>query len=304
MPSCCGSATCACKINAGTGIALTGTGSSQDPFIITSDRALAVTDTTVFNLTLSGAGTIASPWTIQVDFAATAKLTNIPDVNAPAPTNAQVLGWDSATSKWTARAPTTAASGSVQHDTSLTGDGSGGLPLGVVIAAGRFVQSSSGIGMTDIGINQLVRGFVDTTARAAASPVPDLNTLSMLDTAPGKVDYWDGVSWSPLIGPTDISASGQMLNLSGAYSGQRLTFFVKQVSVTTDPAGVFDLLTPTDVAGKIGVVMVMLQETGTPAWKGMPYGNVDRISAVAYKVTDGTIYASQALTGVVMAWLY
>lgn len=305
MPGCCGGAVCACKITQGTGIAVSGSGTGADPFVIAVDRGMAVTDTTVFNLTLSGAGTAASPWTLQVDFAATAKLDDLPDVNAPAPTNTQVLGWDSATSKWTARAPTTAASGSVTHDTSLTGDGSGGLPLAVVIAANRFLQSSSGIGMTDAGINSLVRRFVDSTARASASPAPALDSLSMLDSNPGEVDYWDGAQWVQIKGPSDtVIGPGQLLSLSGSYSGQRRTTFVKQVSATTDTGGVFDILSPADLSGRAGVLMCMFQETGSTVFKANVFGNTDRVSATAYHVSDGTIYPGVLVTGTAYAWLY
>lgn len=304
MPSCCQGASCACKMTPGTGITITGTGTSQDPFIVTNDRGMAVTDTTVFNLTLSGSGTAASPWTLQVDFAATAKLTNIPDVNAVGPTNGQVLGWDSATSKWTPRAPTTAASGSVLHDTSLTGDGSVGTPLAVVIAAGRFIQSSGGIGMTDAGINQLVRRFVDATARVSASPVPVLNALSTLDSKPGEVDYWNGTAWGPILDSFDLVTGTEFLSLSGSYSNQRLTYFQKQLAATTDPSGLFDMLTPADVAGRTGVLMVFFQETGSLAYKAVPFANTDRITATAFKLLDGSVFASQLISGTVFAWLY
>src|SRR5262245_3643592 len=100
MPSCCGGAGCTCRIVAGSGVAMSGTGSANDPFVLSVDVALAVTDTSVFDLTLSGAGTVASPWALSVNYAATATLNDIPDVNVTSATNGQVLSWDDATDSW------------------------------------------------------------------------------------------------------------------------------------------------------------------------------------------------------------
>lgn len=305
MPRCCGGATCACKIAAGDSIVVSGSGTSQDPFVIDSDVNLIVASNSVFNLTLSGAGTNASPWQLSVAFAATARLDDLPDVNAPSPTNAQVLGWDSATGRWTARAPTTAASGSVQHDTSLTGDGSGGSPLAVITQTPRFIGNISGVAITDAGINQMVRQFANEAARSAASPAPGLNTLSTLGTDPGLVDFWDGATWQPLPDAMDVEViGGELLALSGSWSGQRITQLVKQVSTTSDASGLFEVLETADLTLRAGVLMCQFQESGLLAFKAVVYANVDRIGGIAYSVSDGTPFAGQPVTGTVLAWVY
>lgn len=312
MPSCCGSgASCACKVSPGTGIDVSGSGSAQDPFVITADINLIVDDNPRFNLTLTGNGSTATPWHLSVDYATTSKLDDVPDVNAPGPANGQVLGWDSSTSQWTPRAPTTAAAGSVLHGPALSGDGSAGTPLAVVPDTARLIQTSgSGVGLNDVGMNSVVRRYPDDVTRAATTPAPALNSLSMLDSNPGRIDYWDGTQWTPLQGRSDTAiVGGDFLSLSGDYNGsQRLTHYLKQVALVSDASGNVDVLDISDLGGRGGVIACMFQETRpappTSAFKAMLYPNTDRVSAIIFSVVDGTVMPGVAVTGMVDAWLY
>lgn len=310
MPSCCGSgSSCSCKISAGAGIEVSGSGTAVDPFVLSASVGFTVQDNPQFDLTMTGTGTATDPYTLEVQYAATSKLDDIPDVNATGATNGQVLAWNAATSQWVAQNPTTAPTGAVSHDTSLSGDGSVGTPLTVVVDATRFMgKTASGVGLTDPGVNSLVRHFTDSTARAAASPAPALNTLSMLDIDPGRLAYWDGSQWAPLPASFDIAYAGagtEFLALSGPYGGTRRTHYIKQFSGTTDASGNVDVLdAAVDLLGRGGVLSVMFQETGDLAFKAVLYPNVDRVSAHIYRISDGSPYAAQAFTGMVEAWLY
>lgn len=307
MPACCGSgASCSCKIVPGDGITLGGSGTATDPFVIGAAVAFSVQDNARFDLSISGVGSSVDPYTLSVDYAATSKLDDVPDVNATSPANGQVLAWNTATSKWVPQNPTTAAAGSVLHDQSLTGDGSAGQPLGVNPYAARYLAlfGASGIGINDAGINQMVRHFVDSTARDSASPVPILNTLTMLDSDPGRIQFWDGVQWSPLLASFDSSIAAEFLALSGAYLGSRTTHLVKQFAGNTDATGLMDILTPADLVGRGGVLSVCFQETGSVAFKAVLFANTDRVSATVYHLSDGSLYPSFAFTGIVDAWLY
>jgi len=306
MARCCGGATCGCLIQGANHVLITGIGTSQDPFVVSGDVDLEVADNSVFNLSLGGTGTVASPWTLQVGFATTAKLDDLPDVNAPAPTNTQVLGWDSATSKWTPRAPTTAASGSVQHDTSMTGDGSGGSPLAIVEDPDGFLQTvAAGLGLTPTGRTSLIRRFGTAVARDASVDTPVLNSVTMLDTNPGQQDYWTGTQWLPVTNGVARDFGAAMFQLSGPYvTGTKVTLVTRNINVTTSATGQFDVLSSTDLAGKAGVLVCHFQETGLVPFKAMLFNNVDHISAIAYRLDDGTAYGSQAITGQVTAYIY
>lgn len=305
MARCCGSASCACILEAGQHIQIGGSGSAQDPFVVVGDVDLAVADNTTFNLTLTGAGTVASPWTLFVAFAATASVKDLPDVSDTAPTNGQVLVWNNGLGQYVPGSPTPAASGSVNHDTSLTGDGSPGDPLGVVASTARFIASvASGIGLSDAGINRLVRRFGTSGARAAASPVVELNTLSVLDTEPGRLDYWDGAAWKQVRQfPVDYGA-GEFYAMSGSYAGGTVTQMVRQVSFVTDGAGNFTALSPTDLASVAGVLSVNYQETGGTPYKAILNPGSSAVVGTAYRLDTGAPYAGQVLSGVVTAWLY
>lgn len=305
MPRCCGGAGCSCVIVPGVHIQVNGTGTGNDPYTIIGDVGLAVGTGTQIQLALAGNGTDALPWVLTADYAATATLDGLPDVNAPAPTNAQVLGWDSATSKWTPRAPTTAASGSVQTGTGLSGDGSAGTPLLVRHDPNRFTATQTGgIGLTDAGINSLVRHFPDSAARSAASPAPVLNTLAMLDTAPGQVEYYTGSGWSSVRMP--VNATGQLLNISGAYTSQPVTLMVRQISLTSDAAGLVELLSVADLTLRAGVLACWFQKTGSasPTYDVSVVPATNKINGIVHSMADGLIRPSAPITGMVVAWVY
>jgi hypothetical protein len=311
VTKCCGP-TCACKINAGSGVTISGSGTANEPFVITANMQLAVQDNSTFNLTLTGDGSAATPYSLTVAYAATAKLDDLPDVVAPTPTNGQVLGWDSATSKWTNRAPTTAASGSVQHDTSMLGDGSAGTPLQINEDPARYLATvAAGLGLSDEAVNSLVRSFVDYPARDGFSaPTPRLNTLSMLDTNPGVVEYFDGTTWRRIDnGYSQVVEGGQLLSLSGAYVlGQAVVHWTTQISTETDPNGVFTVIPADTLTNSVatGVLSAVVQPVGSGGsfWHCMVYPATDHVEGIAWNATDGTPLASQTITATVLFDVY
>lgn len=301
---CCGGVTCGCAFADGENTTVHGVGSSQDPFRIDLDFGLGVQDNDTFNLTLTGLGTEDDPYTLAVTFASTASIKDLPDVSDSTPTNGQVLVWNTGLGRYQPGSPTPAAAGSVSHDTSLDGDGSPGDELEVVHDPDRFTATTvDGIGLTDAGINRQVRRFANSAARTAADPAVELNTLSVLDTNPGVVEYWNGTAWKVADIPTAIG--GELLQLSGAYTGGAVKTVVKQLSTTTDAVdGSFAALSAGDLGSAAGVLSCVVQPVGATAFVTSLLPQAGSLQAAAYRVDNGTPYLAQPIQAVVTAILY
>jgi hypothetical protein len=254
-----------------------------------------------------GSGTGLDPWIISATFADTAQLGDIPDVNVVGVTNAQVLGWNSSLNKWTPRAPTTAASGSVQHDTSLSGDGSGGSPLQVVEATGGgLTTSAGGLGLDDTTKRTLVRKFASDAARVAASPTPTVNDLSNVTSRPGQVDYWTGSQWLPVKSQYSVDGAGQqLLALSGAYvDGASVTMMVRHFSGVTAADGTLTVLPNSLLTGRAGVLSVTVNVTGAQSYMPVMGTGSNYIYITARRLDNGAVLASQNISGQVTAYVY
>lgn len=298
-------------ISEGTNISITGDGSSQNPFVISSAGGSVETqDNAVFDLNMTGDGSTGNPYILSVSFAATAGLNDLPDVNAAAPTNGQVLMWDDPNGWWEPATAPTASPGLISTDDSLSGDGSVGDPLEVQEDPDRFLATTaSGLGLSDDGLNNLVLHYADDAARTADPLVPIDNALSMLDTEPGVVYHWDGAAWSPIAGSFDTTViGGAWFEISGPYvPGMRLTHIIKQVVETTDGAGVFAVLDSTDLASAAGVLSCQYQPAGdgtTNMGAILTNDGVSEVNAVAYRLTNGTVWAAKLVVGIVDAWIY
>lgn len=304
---CCGgTGTCACKIVGGRLTTVPGTGTSQDPFEINSEVSLGTEDSPVFDLGISGDGTRIAPWILRLAFAATASINDIPNVSAAAPANGNVLTYSVAEGKWVAGPASVTSGGLISSDNTIDGDGSTGAPLTVHPDTSRFIQATTaGVGLNDSGINRMVRQFADAATRAAAAIAPVVNTLSMLASNPGQVDYWNGAAWVPITNgiSTDVQ-SGQLLSLSGSYAGGPTVKYVGQISDTTDAAGLFEVIPAADLSTYAGVLSAQVTPTGSgSAWVPMVDTDTDRIVATAWRLDD-TEYASSPVTAVVEALLY
>lgn len=312
MARCCGGSSCACSIQAGPHIVMEGTGAPGDPFVVTGDVALTVSDTPSIDLSLSGPGTEEVPWNLSGRLASTSTLNDMGDVNAT-PTNGQVLAWNSSLLEWRAVNPTTAAVGSVSTDASLSGDGSAGSPLQVREDPDRLLASTTaGLGLSNTGVNSTVRHFADAAARTSANPSPILNSVSVLDSAPGKLDFWDGVAWSSA-GTFLLAMQGpELYAMSGPYTGvERVTMWVANVLTVTDDVGFFDVITATDLSGRAGVLTATVTPTtggedlGTVVpWVSVIAGVSGGLRGAAYRVDDGTALPQAPIAATVIALLY
>jgi hypothetical protein len=306
MARCCGGATCACKVEAGRHVTITGTGSAQDPFVIAADTHLETEDTNQFQLVLNGNGTLASPWVLQVLYNASAGLSGLPDVDAETPSNGEVLGWNNTSGQWEPQAATTAAPGAITAGNGLDGDGSGGDPLIAIGNTARYITvTASGIGLTDSGLNQLIRRFSDTTARDAASPAVIEGTISILDSDPYRLERYDGVEWVPITGGMGRDIDGQLLATSGDYAGGPTTTYTRMISVNTDGTGLFTVIPAGNLTDYSGVISCKVQPTGTGTpWQAMVTTGGGAVTGRAIRMSDGAAHAGATITAVVEAILY
>jgi hypothetical protein len=286
---------------------VTGSGSPQDPLVLSVTTDLAVESNSIFRLILDGNGELDSPWRLQVAYASTARLDHFPDVDLPANVpNGHVLTYDLTNSRWTAAPPVTAAPGAVSTGNGLTGDGSGGSPLTVVGNGARYITvSGAGVGLSDSGINSLIRIFPTTADRAAASPAPGINTLSLVETDPDRIDRWDGTEWVTVTGGRNLDIqAGELLALSGSYAGGSVTDYVAQFSAVTDSTGAFEIIPADDLATYSGVLECTVQETGTTFYHCQVAAGTNNVVGFARRLDTGGAYPGVTVTGTVRALLY
>jgi len=307
MARCCGSAgTCACKVEAGRQVAVTGSGTAQDPFVFNATTALNTEDTTTFDLSLFGVGTLDQPWVLRVDYAATARLDDLPDVNAASPNPGDVVTWDDVAGEWVSGPAATATPGAVLSSNGLDGDGSGGDPLVAVGEDARYIRvTGSGIGLSDAGLNRILRPFADEAARAAASPAVTEGAITVLQDDPSILWYFDGTEHVPVTGGIGMDVRpGQLLALSGPYAGGVTTRYIAQVNAVTDGTGAFVVIPSGDLADYSGVLSVYVQPTDTFGWHCSVQPGAGIISGVARRLDTGALYTGVTVTAVVEAVLY
>jgi hypothetical protein len=307
----CGTGSCACKIEAGSRSTVTGTGSAQDPYVVSSDILLSVADSATFDLILEGDGTVANPWVLRIAYASTARLNDHPEVRAEFPTDGQALLWNDTTHLWEAGPVPTASPGLLLTDNqSLDGDGSAGDRFRVLPNNSRYIEVTlDGVGLTDDGLNRMVRVYPDAATRASDPVTPDLNTISLLNDDPGRIDFWDGAEWTSISNGIRLDIQpGQFLSLSGPYAGGGVVQYVAQLSVSTDVDGSFEVIPAADLATYGGVLSVQVAcaqpLAGGVPWMARLIPDTDRILGYAYRIDTGALYAGVPLTGIVTALLY
>lgn len=307
MPRCC-SDSCNCKITGGTGIQVLGSGTASDPIVINSVSGIVqVADTSTIDMTLAGSGTSSSPYVLSA--AATVRLTNLLDVNTTNATVGYVLARQ--TGGTFAMVPaTTAAVGAINHDTSLTGDGSAGNQLKVVPDT-ELQVSATGVALSNAARHLLVRQFADTTARtAAAAPAPTLNDLSSLQSVPGVVSWYDGSAWHPLNSVAKADAGlQQFFAITGPYVTEApITLMTRYIQGTTDASGLITLLSATDLAAPVkGVLSCQVTEVGSGTSYQVQLATTtgpNQVQAKAYHGDTGLLWASLAVQLCVTAFLY
>lgn len=176
--ACCGSSSkCSCILQEGTGIGITGSGTSTDPYVIEATLVdlstfLTVADSETVNLTLTGSGTEDNP--LKLRAYSTMKLTDLLDVDDPsgAPSVGESPVWvgSGSAGHWEFSTLPPAPAGAVNATDGLEGDGTVGTPLKVEVSGVWGVGSLAGLGSdTTIGLPIYIDVNGDVRAKPAAT---------------------------------------------------------------------------------------------------------------------------------------
>jgi hypothetical protein len=140
----CASGTCSCLVTAGTGITVAGVGSQANPFVVTGPY-LATTNSATADIALTGAGTSGNPYRFTVNVHMT--LDDLTDVNAAGPVAGYVLTYVTSPSpQWKPAVAQSGTPGAVLTDGSLSGAGTAGNALAVKLdPTGGITLGASGI---------------------------------------------------------------------------------------------------------------------------------------------------------------
>lgn len=217
MANCCGQSTCACILNAGAGIEVTGVGTANDPYVITStvtdlSAFLQVNDTPTIDLILTGTGTIGDPLSLRA--ISTIKMTDLKDVNDPSggPAVGESPVWVGAGSAghWEFLIPPPSPAGATNVSNGLSGVGSVGDPVKVETSGVWGSGSLAGLG-GDSTIGLPV--YIDSAGKVRAKPVDAPAWASIT----GKPTYFtpDPSATYTVSQITDLTTNGNAAKVNG-----------------------------------------------------------------------------------------
>lgn len=133
----CAGTTCSCKITGAGGISVTGAGTASNPYVISGGGGFTTQDTATVDLTLLGSGSTTDPFILSANVSL--GLGDLTDVDDSVTTAGYVLARDSGGGFYFAP-PATVAVGAISVGQSIEGDGSGGDPLDVKLAANSGLE--------------------------------------------------------------------------------------------------------------------------------------------------------------------
>lgn len=148
-------------------VAVSGSGSAANPYRVSVEQALTVSDSATVNLTMTGSGTAGDPYILSGD--ATLELGDLTDVVTTGSTG-DVLALQGDGS-FALNPPSTASPGAIVTGASsgLDGDGSGGDPLTIVLAPNSGLSlSASGLAAAWALLNPAAVTRVDADALVVA----------------------------------------------------------------------------------------------------------------------------------------
>lgn len=199
MPSRCGCAdTCACVVQGGNGVEVSGIGTVDRPYVVSADSAV-LSDKIVFTsptetieFETSGTGTSSEPLRVLAD--ATLKLTDLTDVETGSPNSGEVPVWQS--DHWEFQPPPVAPPGAVNATNGIGGDGSFATPLKLlgsgVWPLANFPATQDGLSGNEVYVDSAGQVRAKPGVITVAKPVTDLaptypqgTTVMLVDASTG-----------------------------------------------------------------------------------------------------------------------
>lgn len=145
----CSGSSCSCVIRGSGGVSVSGSGTVNSPYVVSSALNLTIIDSATIDLALAGDGSLTEPYILSAN--ANVALDDLTDVDTSGGTTGQVLARQSDGS-YALVPPSTASPGAINTGNGLTGDGSSGSPLNVRVAPGGGLSiATQGLQVTGSG---------------------------------------------------------------------------------------------------------------------------------------------------------
>lgn len=222
-------------IEPGEGIAVGGSGTPTDPYVVSVQQnrlVFQVRDSPTVNFSLIGAGTVEDPYVLSAE--ASLRLQNLSDVDDPSgPALGDVPVFNG--TSWYFAPPPTVPPGAVNTTNGIAGDGSVGAPISIAVSD-TVETSLSGLA-TYIDLAGELRVIPPTAEAVAWSSItgkpttfaPIIGTTPTTAKAGNWVPTWGEVTgkpstFAPIIGTTSSTAKAGDWTPAWADVGQGATF--------------------------------------------------------------------------------
>jgi len=244
MPRCdCSGSTCQCLVTAGEGVAVTGSGNPNNPYVITATATLAgslqVRDTATVDMSAVGAGTPVDPFVLSAR--ATVRVRDLTDVDpADVPAIGDTMSFNG--TYWVFGPPPVAPAGAVNATGGIVGTGSVATPLRVAVSG---VWGTAPLTGGDSTVGQQI--YLDANGQLRAAPIVATNLAinwnQITGTPSAFPTTWDAVSGKPTTFPTTWTQVGSRARiLTGTVAVPSLTPNTDAYVQINFPPGTFSVL--------------------------------------------------------------
>jgi hypothetical protein len=162
----CSGSTCSCKVIGGGLVNVSGSGSAANPYTISVEQAFSVSDSSTVDLTMTGTGSAGDPYTLSAD--AAIDMVDIIDFDDSGGSAGDVIALQG-DGTYALNPPSTASPGAINTGDGLSGDGSGGDPLELVLDPnGGLTVGPSGLSSSAVMLPATKRSYLSSEFKVVA----------------------------------------------------------------------------------------------------------------------------------------